>query len=119
LKVKQGIFALYRSEWLDVANFVFISACVQCGYSAEEGVKRFQKFLNLGEDELDTDSLKTSYYRSLKKFRSSISDEKKYLKSPPEMILSESDLELIRTIIQEEMTCKRVKTGRRKTQKLQ
>lgn len=114
MRVKEGIFALYRSEWLDVANFVFISACIQCGHSAEDGVKMFQSFLNVGEDELDTDSLKTSYYRSLRKFRHCMPTERKLMQAIEEPGLSPKDMEKLRTMMQEVMSTMNKKKERRK-----
>lgn len=102
MKIKQIIPDLYRSEWLDVANFVFISACINCGHSAEEGIKKFQAFLNLGEAELDTDSLKTSYYRSQRKFIEAMRNDRENILVQIEPEVTRNDLkEMVREVIDE------------------
>ena len=80
MKVKHSIPDLYRREWLDIAAHVYISALLNLGtvrvdgedlpvnMSAEDAIKRFQKWLNLTEDQLDTDALKSTYYRNQRRF---------------------------------------------------
>lgn len=80
MKVKHSIADLYRREWLDIATHVYISALLNLGtvkvdgeekqvtISAAEAIKHFQKWLNLSEDDLDTDALKSTYYRSQRRF---------------------------------------------------
>ena len=78
--MKHSIPDLYRREWLDIAAHVYISALLNLGtvrvdgedlpvnMSAEDAIKRFQKWLNLTEDQLDTDALKSTYYRNQRRF---------------------------------------------------
>jgi len=62
-----------------------MSGCIQNGSTVIEAVRRFQDFLNLGEEELDSDSLITSYYRSQRRFRRMINAENQKFKVDDEI----------------------------------
>jgi len=62
-----------------------MSGCIQNGSTVIEAVRRFQDFLNLGEEELDSDSLITSYYRSQRRFRRMINAENQKFKVDDEL----------------------------------
>lgn len=85
MKIKNSIVDLYRAQWLDTACFCYMSGCIQNGSTVIEAVRRFQDFLNLGEEELDSDSLITSYYRSQRRFRRMINAENQKFKVDDEI----------------------------------
>lgn len=88
MKVKYSIPELYRKDWLKTAIHVWISAFqqlthveidgkkVQVRICAEESIKMFQDWLGVTEDQLDTDSVKSTYYRLDRSFRSIKTQEK-------------------------------------------
>ena len=92
MKIKESILDLYRKEWLDIAAHVFISALVnlrtitvdgeetQVHISAAEAIKRFQKWLNLTEDDIDTDAVKSIYYRNQVRLMAALKTDRKNLK---------------------------------------
>lgn len=106
MKVKQTIQPLYRSGWLETANFVFISACINCGHTAEEGIRRFQKWMNLDEYQMDTDGMKTSFYRSQKKFRDAVSlDRENFLVDlSPDLVTRDDIKEAMKEALDELVT---------------
>lgn len=59
---------MYISALLNLGTIKIEGEEKEVNISAADAIKRFQKWLNLSEDDLDTDALKSNYYRSQKRF---------------------------------------------------
>jgi len=73
-----------------------------CGFSAEESIHKFQTFLNLDEQQLDTDALKSSFYRNQKRFRHAMREDRDNFSVDVEPLVTRDDLkEMMREVMDE------------------